>query len=232
VPPAVAATDQSAQVAVRNQISAARSSGRCSAKFCAGRSLRGPPGLHDGLVAEQSAGRDPGDVSATVRSVHEAGHLVSAVLDDPDNDLEQIARAFVASSDPCWHIDRHVVGVVDVDAKRPAIAEACEAAIALAIKWAAQNVSSNWSGCLVSAPFVFLDDEWLEGVANATPPHVYICLARDEHSFEPVWSGPDVDVEASGNAIVDSLPRGKVRLSRVEGAFEDVPGGWALGPFT
>jgi len=160
--------------------------------------------------------------------------MTSAALDDPANDLTRLVRAFMHSGDSCWHIDRHVIDFVGerVAATPSEIREACEAAVALAARWAEQSGALRGPDFLISAPVALIDDEWLAGRENAPPPHVYLCLARDADSFRPVSRQTRVSVEASGNPIVDSLPRGDVALSRVDGMFEDLPGAWVVGPFT
>jgi hypothetical protein len=159
--------------------------------------------------------------------------MTSAALGDPANDLTHLVLAFMNSDDSGWHIDRHVIDVVRERGRATPseIREACEAAVALAARWAERSIALRGPDCLISAPVALIDDEWLEGRENAPPPHVYLCLARDADSFQPVWRAARLNVDTSGNAIVDSLPRGDVTLSRVDGMFADRPGAWVLGPF-
>jgi hypothetical protein len=156
--------------------------------------------------------------------------LVAQVLADPDNDLEAIARAFRASGQACWHIDRHVIAGAP-DARPPDVelrGAACKAALALAGKWLAQRRAQHGAGLLISEPYAIIDDEWLSGEIDAPPPHVYLCLARDPLSLHPVRHELLGLTEASGNRIIDSLLTGRERLFRIEGAFDGEPGAWIL----
>lgn len=155
--------------------------------------------------------------------------IVEQVLADPDNNLEEMVRAFAASGEPCWHIDRHVFGVLDA---RPVSTDrrrtACAVALALTRKWIEQWNTLASSGLLLSRPVVIVDDDWIAGVPRASPPHVYFCISRNEMSFEPVQRGVTTERASSGNSILDSLLSGHVRLLRLEGAFEGEPGAWIL----
>lgn len=155
--------------------------------------------------------------------------LVQRVLADPDNELAAIMRAFKASEDACWHIDRHVIGVSE--SQRPGsdlVSTACVAALALARQWLRQRGPLQESGVAISTPFVVIDDEWLAGAPAAPPPHVYVCLTKNKDSLAPLRHDEAIPRASSGNAIIDSLLTGQERLSRLDGTFEGEPGGWIV----
>jgi len=159
-----------------------------------------------------------------------ATDLIEQVLEDPDNDLGAIADEFRASGESCWHIDRHVITEISEGAQPDAhlLLTACRAALALARKWLEQSSAVRDPGLFVSEIIVILDDAWVTGVIEAPPPHVYICLARDQASFKPVQRRQILQCKSSGNRIVDSLLTGHERIFRSEGAFEGEPGAWIL----
>lgn len=151
------------------------------------------------------------------------------ILDDPENDLADIARAFSVSGETCWHVDRHVLGVSDAllaGAESPV--SACMVAVALARRWLEAASALRDSGLLVSRPFVVIDDEWIASFPGATPPHVYVCIARDEASFRPVHHDETTPRASSGCAILDSQLTERERLSRLCGGIEGEPGAWIV----
>jgi hypothetical protein len=150
-------------------------------------------------------------------------------LDDPENDLVGIARAFSASGEACWHVDRHVLGVSDaLLAGADSPIAACIVAVALARRWLEAASAIRDSGVLVSRPFVVIDDGWIASSLGATPPHVYICIAREETSFGPVNHDEAMPRASSGCAILDSQLTERESLSRIEGATEGEPGAWIV----
>jgi len=155
--------------------------------------------------------------------------LAHAVITRPVNDLPETVRDLELSDDRVWHIDRHVIdvgGERDDDRIDPALLiDACVAAVALARHWITQASNLRSSTRLISKPFVTFDDEWLTGAADAPPPHVYICVARDEAAFAPVFHGGLVERASLGIPELDSRLIGQGQLFRLDGEYGE-PGGW------
>lgn len=155
--------------------------------------------------------------------------LAERVLQDPENDLADILRAFRSSGDRVWHIDRHVLDVNEAMAPDPDTrVGACAAGLGLLRKWYGEIPAEGSSDLFVSKPYLIIDDEWLEGGSpHAPPPHVYICLSRDggamavEHEQDRVRS-----IELSGS-VTELLAEGET-FYRISGAFEDEPGAWVI----
>ncbi len=128
--------------------------------------------------------------------------LTAKVLADPDNDLAANVADFDASGDLVWHIDRHVI---KVDKTAP-IVDACVAAIALGRHWFTQAASLPSGTRWISKPHVIIDVSWLEGDGSyrSPPPHVYVCLARDEIAFDPVLHTGLVERSSIGIPEIDA----------------------------
>jgi hypothetical protein len=105
---------------------------------------------------------------------------IEARFDSDEFSLEAIAR-LLDSTVEVLHVDRHVLEI-DENASR---SDAIHAAIALAIRWSAERGRLD-TRYLVSDPYVIVDDDWLSGGTEATPPHVYICIAQHASVFDPV----------------------------------------------
>ena len=161
-----------------------------------------------------------------------ADSLAAAVFADPANDLVAMARHFLDSDDRCWHIDRHVADVDQAWNPSPELVRAaCAVALMLSRRWAADREGLGSSGLLISRPYVIIDDAWLDGETASPPPHVYVCLARDDASFKPVTHDMATPVRVTGNATVDALVGPDTSISRLAGAFDDEPGrAWMIGP--
>jgi hypothetical protein len=151
------------------------------------------------------------------------------VLEDPKNDLAEIVRAFKASGEACWHVDRHVFEASEAQqAQADFLIGACMVAVALARKWLEEASALRGAWLLISRPFAIIDDEWIAGVPGAAPPHAYVCLARDESAFEPVHHDEATPHASSGNPVLDSQLTARERLLRLEGALEGEPGAWIV----
>lgn len=151
--------------------------------------------------------------------------LTAQVLADPVNDLAENVVALEQSADAVWHIDRHVI---DVDESAPVI-EACLAAVALARHWMTQASRLRSSTRFISKPYAILDPSWLSGEPDAPPPHVYICLAREQAAFAPAYHQELVERPSTGIAQLDEGLAGEGRLFWVDGWHEE-PGCWIFEP--
>jgi hypothetical protein len=151
--------------------------------------------------------------------------MAAAASHDDEFDLDAVVARFVASGARVWHVDRHVV---EVDADVP-VAEresACGAAIELATRWMrARRALRN--DILVSVPYAIVDDEWILRAPAATPPHVYVCIARDAEAFAPVEHVGRTD-RYSGIAALDRWLVEGTHVVRVEGAYTGEPGAWVV----
>ena len=115
--------------------------------------------------------------------------LLSEVLEQ--NALADTVDAFVASGDPCWFVDRHVLGPSIEKPGAELVSATCAAAVELARRWLKEVQAFRSAGLFISQPFVTIDDEWLDRVANSPPPHVYVVLARN------------VSTEGAGSPVQD-----------------------------
>ncbi len=143
--------------------------------------------------------------------------FVESVLRDHDNDLGAIAAEFEASGEGCLHINRHVFEPWRSEAQAsPTIESACAAAIELASKWRQQRTMIQTPCLFVSNPYAIICEEWMDGVANAPPPHVYVCLGRSSGSFRPVQHEDLLLSAKSGYPVLDALLGVEHQLSRLE----------------
>lgn len=160
-------------------------------------------------------------------NVGRAKTLSERVLQDLDNDLAEIVNSFRESSEPVWHIDRHVLDVTDsVIADQAFLIAACAAGLSLLHKWSSQRSAVTVDGVVISEPYLMIDDEWLEAVPNAPPPHVYVCISDDGH--ESVEHEPARDQYPLPVPLAQLLTSSETYY-RVCGAFDDMPGGaWLI----
>ena len=110
-----------------------------------------------------------------------------------DNDLNETIEKFNSSDEAVWHINRHPI---DVDKDYPDVGFSSvwlEVLLGLALLrlWLRQIQSIN--SCVISKPYLVIEVNWLNGVEHSSPPYVYLCLAKDESSFEPVVHDEAVD---------------------------------------
>lgn len=142
------------------------------------------------------------------------GPFVARVL--AKNDLANEVQDFILANETVRYIDRHVLDV-DEPASATLRAVACEAAVALAKTWLNARRTLARTDVLISVPYAIVDDSWILGAENAPPPHVVLCLARDEVSLRPAnYNLAATPRSSSGLSIVDSLVREGARLKRLD----------------
>jgi len=97
------------------------------------------------------------------------------------NSLEETALHFLQTSAPAYHADRHV-------AEPPqglGMEAACSAGLALLVDWSREAAALERLGLVASKPLLLVDQEWLDGLADAPPPHVLVTLARCSSDLPP-----------------------------------------------
>src|SRR4051812_43521025 len=97
------------------------------------------------------------------------------------NRLQDVVDGFATSGENVWCLDRHVLGVGDsgpVLEDAAVIVAACRVAISLFREWDAVANHDREDSILVARPMLVIDDDWLEGVDSAQPPHVVTTIAR------------------------------------------------------
>lgn len=148
--------------------------------------------------------------------------FVDEVLSDPANWLTTIVEEFLHSERPCWHIDRHVVDILEDGELRPCTTEAANAAaLALARRWSADR-SGLRPPPFVADPVVIIDDAWLDRASGAPPPSVYTCIARSEDGLRPSYPRGTLPVPGNRSDHLDLVLRDgeELRRSRDTGLHE------------
>jgi hypothetical protein len=154
--------------------------------------------------------------------------LVARVLQDPENDLADILRAFQDSDDSVWHIDRHVLNVDEgFAAEFEARLGACAAGLGLMRRWGWVVSAKSASDLIVSTPYLVIDDEWLEGRRHAPSPHVYICLSKGEEGLAVEHEADHGTSMTLPSPVADLLMEGEA-FYRISGPFDDQPGAWLI----
>jgi len=132
-----------------------------------------------------------------------------------DRDLRAFIDRFLVSGEPRYYLDRHVRPVTQTAASVVETARACRDAVAMMVEWSAILEADFSSAISHSPPFAIIDDEWLAQEANASPPHVFVCISRAGEPLQcPEWS--HVVRSQSGRQAVDQLVTSDIELSRVE----------------
>jgi|GEM_PF-2244921 len=154
---------------------------------------------------------------------------VSALAGEALN-FESVYEWFLESPEVVLHLDRHVWEPLErplADDLGIAATEAvCRVGVAALKVWDAVVKSKTTERARTSRPVLIVDDEWLEGRANATPPHLYVCLAKEEISFAPVlWES--VEASGTGWTWLDELVHG-LDVNRVDGSDEEAGGCWLV----
>ncbi|MBA3406143.1 MAG: hypothetical protein H0U13_15910 [Gemmatimonadaceae bacterium] len=148
------------------------------------------------------------------------------VLNDPDNDLNLMVRRFLETGERIWYIDRHMCdpGAPELEGTSGWLA-ACMVALKLLRNWSIVSARVEGTGVLVSRPFLVINDEWLRQDENSPPPHIYVCLAKEEADFKPVQYEDVTRSEKTGDAEIDALFIEGDLLGRVSAVGDDGPVG-------
>lgn len=102
--------------------------------------------------------------------------LIDYILDVGEaNSLKKIADYLLRSSDAVYYADSHV-------AKPPpqlGMTAACSAGLALLLNWTRETAALGPLGLAASQPLLVIDQEWLDELPDALPPHVLVTLAKN-----------------------------------------------------
>jgi hypothetical protein len=123
------------------------------------------------------------------------------------NSLEETALHFLQTSDPVYHADRHV-------AEPPqglGVEAACSAGLALLANWTREASAVERLGLVASKPLLVVDQEWLDELPDAPPPHVLVTLARCSTDLPP-------EVMNAKRVAQAACPLGNVLVGDVESA--------------
>jgi hypothetical protein len=100
------------------------------------------------------------------------------------NSLHNEVEMLRNSGESCVHIDRHVE-LPKPHESRDVAQITCLAGIRLLMQWRTEREELLSSGVQISAPVLVLDDEWMNQLTDAPPPHVCITIAKEAKSFAP-----------------------------------------------
>lgn len=171
-------------------------------------------------------------VSATRRRAPMHAVLVQ-FLGRRENRLEQVVSDVLGALDgqPCRHVDRHVLGVIEAVMNLGSVRvrrDAVRAAIELACRWRDERLAI---AATVSSPVVMVEDEWIRGELDAPPPHVYICVAARPEDCAPASYG--LGATAALSAIPEMIRadrRVRRKQVRVRRCAEGDRGVWYILP--
>lgn len=117
-----------------------------------------------------------------------------------DNRLQDTAKFLEASEDEVYCADRHVLHSdrehfkgLDMPIRDLGVLLGLD----LLRDWTEAAEEIRW--LFISKPFLTIDSDWLNGVANAAPPSVVVCLAKSPAQLDPMKTGgtakqPDFDL--------------------------------------
>jgi len=142
------------------------------------------------------------------------------------NRLIDIADWLIRSDDEVYYADTHV----SPPPEGLPITAAVEAGLALLVQWVDELGLVQQRGLATSNPMLVVDNEWLENLAEAPPPHVTITLAKRRELIVPQsLRGQLVD---RAGTLFDGLLTGRLRgasLTKFEPSIEDEGlGGWVI----
>ncbi len=154
------------------------------------------------------------------------------VLRQESSDLVTIVERFKASDARVLHVDRHVWEpleqpfplLADVETKYAS----CRAGIAILRRWTAQHRGLASPDILLSHPFLVVDHEWMSEVEDATPPHIYVCIARGLSDFAPVSHEALLELQSTGDPNFDALISTNERIWIINDGFDDTPSAWII----
>jgi hypothetical protein len=116
-------------------------------------------------------------------------------------------------------VDRHVRGVSKARPSDEDIRSTCHEAITAMREWSELLSRADYP-IGYSEPVAIIDDDWLAGAENATPPHVFVVLSREgETPAVPDWKRERR--ERSGIEAIDRLMSSDLEISRAEPGDED-----------
>lgn len=132
-----------------------------------------------------------------------------------ENQLAQVVADVLGSlaGQPCGHVDRHVLGVVDAVMNLGSVRvrrDAVLAAIDLACRWRDERLKI---AATVSTPVVIVEDEWIRGERGARPPHVYVCVAVRPEDCAPAAYGLGA---MSALSAIPEMIRAERRVRRMQ----------------
>lgn len=146
------------------------------------------------------------------------------VLDEPDNDLVEIARRFMESGERVLYLDRHIFDLDPPQLEGVGVRiAACRAALKMLRRWSSARYAAQRSGALISKPFLVIDDAWLRQDDNPAPPHIYVCMAREAADLKPVRFEEVVRRGVTGDSELDELLTEGDLLGRVSWVGDDGP---------
>jgi hypothetical protein len=140
------------------------------------------------------------------------------------NSLRDVALYLLETGDAAYHSDRHV----DEPPQGLGAEAACFAGLALLREWARDAESLSPIGLVSSKPLLVIDQEWLNDLPDAPPPHVLVTIAKSSSDL------PSEEVNAKQSTKAD-CPLGKllsdeledVTVFKVEASAErESLGGW------
>lgn len=140
------------------------------------------------------------------------------------NRLREVAEHLLQTSDPAYHVDRHVAEPpqgLEVEA-------ACSAGLALLLDWTQDAALLGSVGLVASLPLLVIDQEWLDELPDAPPPHLIVTLAKNSSLL------PSGELNAKRCSKADCPLRGllsgeleTVSVFRIEASDErESLGGW------
>ena len=90
------------------------------------------------------------------------------------NRLRETAEWLTHSSENVYHADRHVAEPPENVSGRAA----CTAGLSLLIQWTNEAAALQADGIFASKPILIIDQEWLDELPEAPPPHILVTLTK------------------------------------------------------
>jgi hypothetical protein len=141
-----------------------------------------------------------------------------------ENRLQRIADYLLRSIDRAYYADSHVA----LPPQGLGVEAACCAGLALLLDWTSEAALLDRIGLVASKPFLLVDQEWLDELPDAPPPHVLVSLYKtgEEISSDQLCARPT----SRDNCPIGDLLTGELRdatVFRLEPSEErESLGGW------